>query len=77
MTNPNASLKAAALGLCMAAATALPAAAQTAKAQLKDAVFFPLAAGVITIAPAGSAAWPARGGRSRDGPARSGSPPGR
>jgi superoxide dismutase, Cu-Zn family len=37
MANPIIGLKTAGLGLCLAAAAALPAAAQTAKAQLKDA----------------------------------------
>ena len=53
MTNPNASLKAAALGLCMAAATALPAAAQTAKAQLKDAQGKDAGMATLTQTPAG------------------------
>ena len=53
MTNPSISLKAAALGLCLAAAAALPAAAQTAKAALKTADGKDAGSATLTQTPAG------------------------
>jgi Cu-Zn family superoxide dismutase len=53
MTNPLTSLKAAALGLSLAAVTVLPAAAQTAKAQLKDAQGKDAGTATLTQTPAG------------------------
>jgi Cu-Zn family superoxide dismutase len=53
MTNTHSSLKAVALGLCLAAGSALPATAQTAKAQLKDAQGKDAGTATLTQTPAG------------------------